>query len=1202
MATIIDNMLAANEGRTKMPKVIVGASSILSDPERPSFVAEREVARSQFEYLSRSLVGDGAPPPDRNPVWRGLMDAAVRIRTQQSTDATNQPVPAIPDEAVNRTALLTDVGIKRMALVDALDGLSPNKPARVAMLYATGQASLIAARRGQGQDQGVEADRTSRPGASNLAKTLESSPAAARNWETPEAKAIKAAVRDLAAVVPPDVARAVVREAAVEGVAKAPPSADARMQRDPQVAEAWDSAHGRGLRQAMAKMDEAQEQGGRSKLAGALLAAANEEGFSGRKPRPEDMAKTPGFKEAWDSPQAEGLRKSMDLLGRSVRQYIQQGVGAPSDQRIDAENVDARSTYDRWAAAAPSPSARSAPRWTDAYQVVMDDQHTARVTRDFIAMALKSHDVNHTPTKAELAKDIGVARDALAAPEKKLVADYRLVADPEGKGSNMAKIGMKEVTVRPPLVGNDPYASHMVGLEGQAYYGNVAAVADTLAKGGSRTTFVSFAAPDTNFRKTLVEAAERQNIPVLRGELNVSNRSMNVSNTRLMSHVDGAYAAEGTTVRVTERQLMVENPRFNEMVPLGSRDGRQSTRGALVIVDVQTPEKAEDRAARLAVGQGAKGDTPGRGSEAPLNFIARLNNGALTAPVMVAFGGTERGENNIFKMARRRELSGMSQPTFVDKNGVEMDRDKAALHVAQRGVTRADERAAEVAATRSWATSDTRAHLLVAAALPGSRDKQKALLDNYATLGDAVDAATAARNAPKGQRVPADPAAREALFAAAAYERATANPNRMAMSVEQVTRQVARAGEDVLDILADPRDKAVARTGAMMGFSTPQARSAPAGSRYAIIGDEKPVTPAMNDQIERVMSGLSKLHGRDEDGIARIRVATTLTPGVGEAVMRAGLKHGVPVEAYGSKDDRTFTKGTKDLELFALAANLKRQGLGGTWSLGDYDGAKDAGNASRERAARAAMDNSDAVVASRIDGKDPLKMVLASAGRDKPVMTLPAGRREDGAPDVRGWEGTAELAKPNTSMRAQIPADHRHDPSFTVSGASRSVVVINEQDAAGRLAPRRVVIASVDTGQGATEMRTTGDLKTLKAAASGEVDLRMGRPAPEVDGRAEASARTGPSAVVRWDVMENLDMGRFHDKSYRKDLDLTKDEDRLATKTYAKWKYTMALDRNYEPESSQEPKSEMGKLLSQRFKVTESAQVKQKARTGGMEV
>jgi hypothetical protein len=1289
MATMIDTMIADSEGvGRKTPKVIVGALSIIADPDKPSFASDRHIANSQFEHLRRALTGPDAPEPSRNPVWTELGSLATRIRTQQSVDVAPPAAGGIPEDALVRTAMLTDVGMKRLALANRIAEVAPDAEGRNSALRAVGNQEIAhvghmplvegrtaAIREAQQTANRIElrapegdagdrlrdwagrkmAEAKAPPPRLSVNDGLAASQAGAAAWNTDEGKTARLAVRALTGEVGPAAARAVVSAAAGEATQRRMP--DATEQATPGFTEAWGSVAAMRVRNSFQALDRAIDGNRRETLVSAVMKAADEEGFSGKGPSAR-IGSLPGFTQAWESEPGKALRGSMALLGREAARAATTAEPGP-----DGLAADPRATYDRWITAAPRPVDKAVGRWTDNYAVVMDNESSSRVVREFIGVALRAYDANRTPDKAELTKEVEGIRQTLATPVKEPRSEttvtyrpvravdnegrpqsdargnpiYEVQTDGQGRpiqyhdGTAVPKLEAitqhrtREVTVRPALVGPDPYNRGLVGLEGQAYFDNTDVIkaamqarrSDAQAKPAA---FISFAEPGTTFRAALEQSAQELGIPIVRARLDATSREYTVADSRKLQHVDGEYLSDRETrVRLNERSFTIpyakgpessfveealgpKTPREGTPVPFDSLAGKDSARGRLVLVDISTPETAGQREARLA-------ESPSRGGrekEPVMNFIARINNGALTAPDLVTFGGSERSEENIFKMQHRRALSGMPMATMINSDGETLGSREIAELTAKRGVQKgekAEERARWVAAVPSWSTTDERAHLLVAAVIP-SRQQQSALLNGFPTLGEAIKAG---QQAPLGDRRNAasagetiatapriDPEQREATFAAVAFAKATANTNAFPLTVDSVRRRLDTAASTARRLRADPRDPIVAKVGPIAGDSS--APETPKGATYAIIGDTKPATPAMIDQIDRVVGNLAKLHGRDEDGRGLLKINTTLTPGIGQAVMEAGLKYRVPVEAIGAKDDAAFKRDTPDLIAFAAARRLFHAGLGGTWTVAEQYPDGRMADASPEKAARAAIEGANAVVVSRIGRDDPLKMVVASAGVTKPVMTLPASRDAEGRPDNEGWRGTAELSTPGTRMRAEIPVGPRHDPAFVAAGA-----ILGRGRAEDRDGTRRdVILASVDTGMGATELRTPADLRMLQRAAAGEIDLRMGRQDPAAPAAAaeEARKRSAPAPDVRWNVLDKLDLDQFGDKKYRESLQLTATETKLAEATYRRFQYQIAVEAPMPVVENAGPTSELGRLLGQRFAVKESPQTRVRARAG----
>ena len=1207
MLAVIDDIISSADKDSKLPRVRITGLNILVDPERPSFVPDREAGRSQFHYLERSLIGANSSPPAQNPIWAGLMDVARRIRTQQDPEPAAQPGPSIPDEAIPQTALLTEIGLRRIAMLDRLEEISPTAPHRETILRGTGLAALALA---------MQATRTQTDAAkpdSSIAREMNAAPGTAVYWTTPESLSVRDAVKSLAATTSYPVAQAVIQAAAAEGASRSQPAA-ADLSANPDFATAWHSAPGRALRDRMRFMDRAIDSNQKDLLASTVIKAANEEGFSGRHPSSTEMAKTPGFQAAWESQPGSALRTAMTELRSAVHTYLRND--APSQAERDGRPIpDARETYDRWSAAVPTGTPRTAPRWTNDYTLTMDSRLEAEATKPFVDLALRSLDANRTPTHSELRKDVSDVRALLSQPLKKteaVIAAYDdLARTGRSQKTQANKPVVREITIRPNIVGENPYNSHLVGLEGQSYYNNAKAITAAMRSQARGTTLISFPKPGSEFKNALEAAAQQANIPVITGQLSVTNFDSVVFGQRARTNVDqvadgsqswlfaeknarfgrpntaqGWNPADEAVVRVArqERTLLVPSE-SGALVPFDSPQGKRATRGALVLVDVTTPRPASQK-----------------DSEEPaMNFIARINNAALTAPTLIAFG-FERAENNIFKMGRRRALSGMSTPTVIDKNGHALPPAQTAALIAARGNSRADERAAATTEMESWSTNDPRAHLAVQRLLPKNQDAQLRILNSYRTLGEAVDTGARALASPRGQNQISNDEERANLFAAAHLAKAFANPHTTGLVAQRIADRVTwlnKNDNQMIDILADPRDKAVASAGILYGFSSQAARSAPNGSRYAIIGDEAPVSTHLGDKLDKIMQSLATLHGRNGAGIAQLRINTTLTPGIGEEVMLAGLRNKVPVEAYSNKDERNTALSADDRRLFATAAKLQSANLGGTWSLADHDTGPYTYGASRLRVARAAIDGADAIIASRIGRDDGLKLVVAAAARTRPLLAMRPQLEDDGTARLDAWEGTQQLTRPNTKMRAVLGTSPQANVPYTFAGSqmSRSALTETEgvkQNEVGRVFNTRVLLVETSTGSGARELTTARDLKDLHAAAQEQ------SPAMRLAGPSERTpAPRSPTApAVRWDVVYDVDLNRFHQPAYRKSFDLTPQETRLVQRTHQVWMHKEAMSNIPEP-PVEDRNSDLAALLATKFKVTARAEPsRQPSRSG----
>ena len=386
------------------------------------------------------------------------------------------------------------------------------------------------------------------------------------------------------------------------------------------------------------------------------------------------------------------------------------------------------------------------------------------------------------------------------------------------------------------------------------------------------------------------------------------------------------------------------------------------------------------------------------------------------------------------------------------------------------------------------------------------------VLDGNGTLGDAIAAAA---------RGDAAPAAQE-LFAATRDRVAYAN----AVNVGMARAEAAAARGQTM--ITDPRDP-LAADGAVAGFSSPSARMAPAGSRIAIVGGEGTPSTAEADQIDAMIRALAERYGRDDAGRARMRVTTTLAPGVGEAVMAAGLRHNVPVEAIAHQDLATLDATRDGGRLTALARDLERAGLGGSWTLhkaGSADRGVPNEPSSRAHALRAAMATSDAVIAGRL-GKDDVAVPLAAtAGRTKPLFALqPTG------PDHGAWTGTTALATPDTKITLALERD-------AGTGRWRDRVIVGGEV---RVANEHAIGATADTGAGAMVLLRSADMEIVARAARREIDATTQR--ERLAEQRQPTAATG----IRYGVMASIDYDRLGEREYVAGLGLTAMETKAAS-------------------------------------------------------
>lgn len=1155
MATILDHMLARSDkgGRETLPKVDIGAANILTDPERPSFASDREVGRSQFLYLRRAL---DEKPPGQNDVWQALKEVAGRVRVQQSPDASRPYVADIPDSAVNQTPLLLDIAVKTRALRDAVARDNP-----------AGVDSIVKAATGAAAEEGYGGKP---PSPTEQAKI----PGFRQAWESAPGIALRGAYRVLG-----ESAQGYARrenEAANEHN-RTLPIADREALVDPKATyRSWVAAVPNPVQPRRDRWTDAFVIGTDNAITSKAI-----EGFVGIALKAQDRGR---------DPTAAELKRDVAALDETFRKPEKIAIPTESISMVRAVRSNSGRNRDTPVSDWKTEEGRTQRLLAEVFKGSPKTVTAILENFDTLGQAVKVGDLGNTgkPAREALARQgydiatIGAARNLarVGRSEEFPPAVARALIPPEPTTQAFVRRGIQEIVVRPPVTGENQYTAHLVGIEGQAYYNNKTAIARELknagpAPDGRAKTFVSFAEPGTEFSKTLVAAAGEAGIPVVRGTLNVANRTLIAASSREMQHVDyafagGGYSAEPLRASTTNRTFVVEESRIRRpgaqaengsrppSVPFDSFEGTRATRGALVLVDVKTPKDTTD-------------------------FIARLNNAALTSPDMVLFGGPERNDKSIFKIARRRELSELSQPKVIDKNGQQLPPANVALYTTNRGASVNDTRSAQNDTALGWKTDEPRTQTLLTRLLEKEPMKVGTVLDTFKTLGEAVGIADRARQGGAEARtsLAGQGYNQDAINAAASVRRAVANgPAFNEAVLEAQTRTESQrdyANRQGVDLLVDPRDPAVRKTGPMVGFSTPAARNAPVGSRYAVVGDDGPATPETRRQVETLIEGLAKLHGRDENGVARMRIATTLTPGVGEAVMRASIDNKVPVEAYGSKDDRNFAAGSKDLELFSLAARANKEGLGGTWSLAAYGGKGEVPQASREKAARAAIESSDALVVGYLNRTDPLLMVAAAAGRGKPIATLPSS-----GPESNDSSGTAELVKPHNSIVAIVPAGERYDPSFVAAGARLSPI-----------SSEGYTQARADTGPGAMQLVTTRDLRTLKDAAAGLVDLTLSRPDPTASRTKPAPEATPPRA----DVLERAEVDRLIDPTYRRSLGMLPQEAKIGREAVA--------ERGFERGATQAPvtlpANEMAARLREKFTVIERGRKDRPVTGPGME-
>lgn len=904
--------------------------------------------------------------------------------------------------------------------------------------------------------------------------------------------------------------------------------------------------------------------------------------------------------DAGRSPSAEGL--AADVARIRAIYAVEEKARLPSIERIEVAGT--RDLTDRDLRSLPPEAEAQGPRLLAAGRAIIgvraeaarmepDDMAARRDLGNGMIAVAKAQGIGRTESEASSKGVRGLDRMAESGPGRALrdamaglgegareiaaasggerspgQAFNRLMAMipsvPEGV---ILREGMKEVTVRPVINGPNPFASHIIGVEGQAFYGNGKAIEDALsrkmAEPGRPKTFITYAQPteerdqratkreaeggarrapseDKMFLESLTDAAGRAGLRVVKGELRLRRALVSFQSTEGQSHVDTAggreFVRDTRRAMMTTRELVVEHPSVKDAkgkplwVPLDSKEGTELTRGALVTVAIKSQDNFRD--------------------------FGRVDGALTSGGGFIAFGDDNRSERLIWKQLGRRQLSGMPQGEVIDKYGQVMDPAKVRVEIASRGKSPAASRVETndlitsgdkdngTERDKRWRSNEARTQMLASRVVGTTR--ARALLDGFPGLGEALEAVAQARKDGPGAYAAAEArgVGRPALSAAVALEKAYRNPQEFSAQVQSVRAVVEPAQTYAAmmgaTLLVDPRDPAVRMGGAQVGWSSQEDRTFAGVRRYAVIGDDGPLDAAGAEQIDKVVSGLAKVHAAQG---TRFALSTTLTEGVGEAVMAAGLRHGVPVEAYSGTDDRKVRDGTPELARLMTARDLWSKGLGGTWSLAAYTDTGPVAEASPSMAARAAIAGSDAVIASQVGRDSPILMVVAAAGRTKPLAALsPPGA--DGA----GWEGTEALGRPRNQMTLVIPNSIGSSPSFVAAGA--------------RLFPQpggRMTEARLDTGAGAFQLKDGAALKELVEAAAGGKDLTLGRGGPEnrmaVRGaepgeapiRAASPADAAPGATkVRWEVMAALGGEEAANPAYRKAAGLRPAEERLA--------------------------------------------------------
>ena len=846
--------------------------------------------------------------------------------------------------------------------------------------------------------------------------------------------------------------------------------------------------------------------------------------------------------------------------------------------------VDPKKLTTGWLRSMEAPTAMRGARWTDNHIVVAKTNEEAAVLDGFLKLALTAVDRNATPSRDELRDGVAKLRNELAQPVV-ITKSERLRMGGPNETERMGKVGVRAVMVRPPITArtaefrrsvNVPLGTSveeganrlrqakqpLVGVEGQDWYAETAVVTEALRRmkrgRGYQPTFISHAPEGTAFRKTLELAAKAAKVDVIYGSVELSKVNSVAVSEETRTHADGVYASEARRTR--EVRTLTTIPDANatgDGGPEGRRNrvgfdegtARYQARGKLVIFDV------------VAKGEGIS----------DMQVVnTRTNHAALTPSRMVAFG-VERYTPELPRILKRRQRSGRSQAYVLDKAGRRVPTLQVNAKIDQLAQTYTEKQREGVNDTRGWRLDRPAGMLLATATVGAARATQ---LSEFKTVGAAMEAATRSLADPKSGREVAKEygVSTGALMAAVQFEGKSRDAiefqNKAASALARV-RNVRE--EDGTSLLVDPRDAMVARQGPMVGFSAEKARDAAKGSRVSIVGDEGDVSPALAGNIDKLVAGLAEKYGRDADGVAKARVTTTLTTGVGEAVMDAAMRHKVPFEAIGHKDDRGFKRGSDDMRLFSKAWAAHEAGLGGTWSLHTYGEREQARTSTM--AAQVAMVGSDAVVVPRVRANDALAVAVASVGADKPVLTLAPSD-----PNPLAYSGNVLLATPGATIAATWLTKNGTPLRFTENAHVTEGVDRSRGDA------RVLSHATVDVGAGATEMKSVDAVGLVRQAALGEMDLRMGR------------SKASPSDErVRWERIEGIDLDRVGERQYVEKLGLSQREADLVGR--------MSLEHRASEASrvfSQSPELNARELLSERFRVAPERAAKRERASEGM--
>lgn len=885
---------------------------------------------------------------------------------------------------------------------------------------------------------------------------------------------------------------------------------------------------------------------------------------NGPAPTRADLEKIPGLAAVWNGPEGRNYRTAMRTLAESARLHaadINQEVSRmnetvdPGEEQI--KPVKSRDVLSGWIGSMTAQAPGTQQTWTNDYAVAMTTNEESVVAKGFIDIAMKAVREGRTPTLAELRADIGALHAQLSRPEVRFIDG----TEREAVGNRIVeKHFVRAAVVRPAITGRTHdwrkgarvsaqsqeaaersltmAGKPIIGIEGQPYYDNVEAIKAAMMtlKGHRRATpaMITHATDGTPFRSTIEEAAKAANVGILKAEMRIETSRTLTQSEATIDHVDGKYSAESIIGRKTVATVWIKdapvvtskrdvNPKTGVVnmrkvtekkdVPLDSAEGRRAALGHLIIVE---PGKAVDSRQQRAMATAMENHA----ALAPNAMIlaVRANRGNDTARMMTY---------EIARVVHRRTLSGRSAPFAIGKDGQRVSKVAVSQTAASLGATASERNAREVSAIEinKLSFTDPQAQLLVTQAIGAER--AAILAARFQTVGEVIQTARAALNDPKSEQASAPggkPLTKEEKFAIGDLNRAFENSAKFKASAERAANIVHAAEIESATVIADPSNKMVSRHGPLIGLVSDNIGDHAKLPSVAIVGDKAEVTPALAENIRKAIDDLAARNGRDEQGVAKFRITTTMTHGVGEEVMKAAIEKSVPVLAVTHIDDRALTATSPEIELLKLAMKAKRANLGGMATLDTYVAGREQPTA--DKALRAAMDGAEAVVVARAKATDRELVTYASVGRDKPLMVMGASEA-----DPVAYGGNNLLRKPGVTLTAEIaPADRQ--VVYANAEVSQSRVAVGKGDESRMPVYENRTFATTTTVDGALQLSSAKDFALLSQAMAGKGTHLT------VD-RGESIHRDEPEAgtKLRFDVLDKVDIARFADKDYAKELE-----------------------------------------------------------------